>query len=252
MQEERVKGGGIKSIVFVILILVGFSATIRKGIPLMAKLFLYEKVDKEALEEEKTRVKEEAKKLDPEGKRIVLTDDYLMVEYKDYYATQVDSNNFVLSIICIAVYVFVFSAAMMILASFFFRQKGAVKGAVKWLIILVLILGGLRLLREIPFFKLPPKPEDVTCKLNEVEILRKDVKTSTSSDDDGTSSTSYTYYIYFNDEDGKEYKFMVTKDSYDSIKVHDTCYIASATSKDETVYYRKFDLDRLYMLPGTE
>ena len=252
MQEERAKGNGIKSIAFTIFFIVLFASTFSKGIPLMAKLFLYEKVDKEALEEEKTRVKEEARKLDPEGKRIVLTDDVLKVEYKDYYATRVDSNNFVLSIICISVYVFVFSAAMMIVASFFFRQKGAVKGAVKWLIILVLILGGVRLLREIPFFKLPPKPEDVACKLNEVEILRKDVKTSTSSDDDGTSSTSYTYYIYFNDENGKEYKFMVTKDSYDSLKVHDTCYIASATSKDETVYYRKFDLDRLYMLPGKE
>ena len=47
-------------------------------------------------------------------------------------------------------------------------------------------------------------------------------------------------------------KLLVTKDTYDSLKVHDTCYIASATSKDETVYYRKFDLDRLYMLPGKE
>ena len=44
----------------------------------------------------------------------------------------------------------------------------------------------------------------------------------------------------------------MTKDTYDSLKVHDTCYIASASSKDETVYFRKFDLDRLYMLPEEE
>ncbi|MBO4281187.1 MAG: hypothetical protein J5872_05060 [Lachnospiraceae bacterium] len=252
MQEERAKGNGIKSIAFTIFFIVLCAATIRKGIPLMAKLFLYETVDKDALEEEMTRAKEDARKLDPEGKRIVLTEDYLMVEYKEYYATEVDSNNLILSIICICVYVFVFSAAMMIIAPFFFRKKGAVKTAAKWLVILLLILGGLRLLREIPFFRLPPKPEDVTCKLNEVEILRKNTKSSTSSEDDGTTSTSYTHYIYFNDENGKEHKFLVNKDTYDSLKVHDRCYIASATSKDETVYYRRFDLDRLYMLPGTE
>ncbi|MBO4626865.1 MAG: DUF2500 family protein [Lachnospiraceae bacterium] len=241
---------GIKKIIVAILLLVGLYFAFILGAKVMLTYLRSKNVDRKAVETELEQAKQEARKLDPEGKRIVITDDLLKAEYKDYYTWKVDSNNFILGIICLGSLAFIVAGVVgffvMLLSS-----KFSVRKSIGMLIPVVIIIGGIWLLQKTPLFDLPPKPEEVTCKLSEVEILRKNTKSSSSTDDDGTTTTSVSYYIYFNDENGQEYKFNVTQDTYDSLKVHDTCYIACAVSEDEVVYYRKFDLERLYMLPGT-
>ena len=242
---------GIKKIAVTILLLVGMYFTMIFVLKVMTAYLQSKRVDRDALQAELEQAKQEARKLDPEGKRIVITDDLLTAEYKDYYASKVDSNNFILGVICLGSLAFVVAGVVGFFAALF-SSNFSLRKSIGMLIPIVIVVGIIWILQKTPLFALPPKPEDVTCKLNAVEILRKNTKSSSHSEDDGSTTTSVSYYIYFNDANGEEYKFGVTEDSYNSIKVHDICYIASAESKDELVYYRKFDLGRLYMLPGTE
>lgn len=237
---------GLKKIVTALLLMVGIYAAAFLGLKIFSRYLESKRVDRNKLAAEMEQAKQEAKKLDPEGRRIVITERLLKAEYEDYYATRVESNNFILGLICLISLGFVVGGVVGFVVVFI-KSHFSIRKSIGMLIPVLIFFGIIWIVQRLPSFKLPPKPEDVTCKLNFVEILRKDTKVSNSTDDDGNTTSTVSYYIFFNDENGTECKFGVTEDSYKEIKVHDTCYIASAASEDEVVYYRNFD-KRVYML----
>ena len=250
-KEGAMTGQAIKKIAVALLLMVGMYAAVIFGMKLVGKYLATKSANRDDVKAELEQAKQDAKKLDPEGKRIVLTEEYLKAEYKDYYASKVEGNNFVLGIICIIGMVFIVAGVIGFIAALL-SSRFSIRKSIGMLLPVLIAVGVIWFLQKTPLFKLPPHPDDVTCKLDEVKISRKNTKTKQDSDDDGYSSTSTTYYyIYFNDENGKEHEFSVTDDTYKELKVNDLCYVAAAKSGDEIVYYRRFDhIGKVYLLPG--
>ncbi len=221
------------------------------GVTFLCKQMIGSMENESELREEINRVKDEARKLDPEDqKRIVITEDLLKVEYRNYYRSKQDSNNFLVAIVIwVLGTLFVASIAAFLITLILGKFK--IKKSISCLIPAILIAVGVFVLQRYLTSKLPPKPADVKCALNSVEVERKNSKTKTySNDDDNTTSTSTSYYIYFTDKNGKEQEFRVSEDEYDAIKVKDTCYVASAEAGEEIVFYKMYTIGRYYMLPA--
>ena len=235
--ERRVKSF-VRSIVIFVLVAVCFYGIFR-GV-----LFAVERIggtmeDREELTDELFDAMREGRALDPEGKRVVLTQKLLDVEYRDYYSLKQDFDKTLLFMFLAFGGVVIASCVLAFFLGLSHREK-LIRRSIKALIPIPLVIMGIWLLMKTKWFKLPPAPKDVVCTACAVEITGKESKESKSSEDDGHSSTMY-YYFHFVGKDGSDQTTTVLKDTFDAYKVHDEFYIAIAESEKETVYYRMFE-----------
>ena len=94
LRVEHGEGGGYdrsgnQENVVALLLMVGMYAAVIFGMKLVGKYLATKSANRDDVKAELEQAKQDAKKLDPEGKRIVLTEEYLKAEYKDYYASKV-------------------------------------------------------------------------------------------------------------------------------------------------------------------
>ncbi len=207
---------------------------------------VYEPAEKDSLTlmRENDAVREESRKLDPEEGRIVLTDEVLASEYRFTYESNRAGRNSTKTAVYLGagffLVVFVFSFVSVYLASHYSLRKSC-----SLLIPIILIVGGLWFLERKEVFKDPPKPEEVSYRVESVEITRKRWENVDYRDDDGhVTSTSQQYYVYYKDANGVEHEYSVSESRYGEISEHGLFYLASAVADDEVIPFMLYEVDK--------
>lgn len=238
-------GKAVKNIlVSVVLFLV------MTGCVFYGAIFIFKNVYKPAekdwltLNEENNKVREESRKLDPEEGKIVLTEEVLASEYRFTYEDNRAGKNSDKTFVYLAagffLFVFAFSFVSVFYASHFSFRKSC-----SLLIPMILIVGALWFLERKGVFKDPPKPEEVSYRLDSVEITRKRWETVEQRDEDGhVTSTSKRHYVYYKGANGIEHEYPVTEMRYNEIAEHGLFYLASAVSEDEVIPFMLYETEK--------
>lgn len=188
---------------------------------------------------ERDRLMEESRGRDPEGKA-VLTDDFLMAEYRLYYANKSLAHKTVNTM------TFGFAGLFVVLCLSTFLA-GLLNRGFRWRRLLSCVLpipfvfAGVLFIRFRMNIKLPPNPDKVVCRAEQKEITYKNTKTSSQTDEEGHTITTTLHYVYFKGRAGADVSMTVTSSEYEAVNPHDFCIIASAEAGDEVVYFEYYD-----------
>ena len=186
---------------------------------------------------------ENAKKLDPDGKKIVLTSELLSTDYKTYYEgrqSTVDFANklplfmFVISIVVGPVYTVCKRTA---------RGKNiTVLSFVPALIVVIICVGASFFMSYAvkKSFDNLPKPEKATYKVYSLNVLTKEARRTKKRTGKKTRTTT-DYYIFYDSGNGQSVELKVTKSMYEQVGNPGYYYIAGAEENGVEQYYQIYD-----------
>lgn len=242
------KDSTLMRIVRPIIILVVFSVAYVGGLKLINKYIKLDGPTHQELSDELGEIRTESRKNDPE-KKAEISQKLLDMEYRVYYRDkEEDRNNLHLFIWAIAGVIEI--GMLLYLVRLCLGPKRSAGKIIGQLLLCAVILGGAYGLTKLPIRKLPPKPEEVTCRAITSEVKRKDIRHHHDSDDGADHSGDWTeHMIFLVGVNGEEVKFNVTEDEYNKTKEHDTRYIAVAEAGDEVFYMNYYNPDS-YRLPA--
>lgn len=238
-------GSAVKKVLISFALFIVMSVCVLYGAIFIFKN-VYKPAEKDSLTliRENNEVREESRKLDPEEGKIVLTDKVLASEYRFTYEDKRSGQNTYKTVVYLAagffLFVFAFSFVSVFCASHFSFKK-----SFTLLIPMALIVGALWFLEQKDVFENPPKPEEVSYRLESVEITRKRWENVDQHDEDGrVTSTSKHYYVYYKGTNGIEHEYPVTETRYNEILENGLFYLASAVSEDEVIPFMLYEVEK--------
>lgn len=234
------KDSGVFSIVRAIIIMVVMYAAVVGGLKLITKYVKLDGPTHQELTEELSNIRSESRKNDPE-KKAEISQKLLDAEYRVYYRDKAEGRN--------NLHIFVWAIAgifaigtLLYLVLVCLSPKRSAKKIIAQVFWLAAIFGAAYGVTKLPIRKLPPKPEEVTCRAITSEVKRKDTKSHHNADDEGDHSGDWIeHIIYLAGVNGEDVKFNVTEDEYTKTNVHDPRYIAVAEAGDEVFYLEYYD-----------
>ena len=200
------------------------------------------------LEQERQAAMEEARKLDPEEHKIVLTDRVLKADYKIFYESGKSAGDAFLKIVVVFItVVIVMSIGSAVLSVLRARRKGEAVNIIRLVYCVFPIIFSFIfffLIRSMSSKSNGPKPEKVGYKVYTVNILRKRSEVETSTDSDGHTTETTKYYIYFEGTGGQEVKQIVRMSLYDKVTDPGLYYLAMAEDGSDKIYFAIYTLDK--------
>ncbi|MBO4474141.1 MAG: hypothetical protein J5750_04430 [Clostridiales bacterium] len=193
------------------------------------------------LQAERTRVIGEARKLDPEEGKIVLTDDFLKIDYQIYYDGRQEGSSTFGKILLVFTFVAagfcVISAISMILRARFRNEPLNILRLVCFIVPLIFIFVFYFVFRSAvnTMSNSGPKPEEAQYKVFMIDVTNKQTKVIHSSDNNGSDTTRY--YIYYDNGKGGEYEMSVTSSMYDVVEHTGPYYLACAEQGSKKAYF---------------
>ena len=200
---------------------------------------------------------ENAKKLDPNGEKIVLTEELLFTDYTDYY-DRIQNSASVASryVPYIALGLGVVIGVLSTIASI---SKRNARGKnvnifvfVPAILIIVLFAGsGIFISHAVKTAADSyPNPENATYSITTMNIVGKETKVTTDKTNrqKHKNRTITTYYIYYDNEDGLRQSREVTKSTYEKVEKNGIYFMAYAEEGRLEKEFQLYDSDH-YMLP---
>ena len=200
---------------------------------------------------------ENAKKLDPNGEKIVLTEEFLSTEYKIHY-DRIQNSASVASryIPYIALGLGVVIGVLSTIASI---SKRNARGKnvnifvfVPAILIIVLFAGsGIFISHAVKTAADSyPNPENATYSITTMNIVGKETKVTTDKTNrkKHRNRTITTYYIYYDNENGLRQSREVTKSTYEKVEKNGIYFMAYAEEGRLEKEFQLYDSDH-YMLP---
>lgn len=199
---------------------------------------------------------ENAKKLDPNGEKIVLTEELLFTDYKTYYDQLQSTASHAGKIPYIALAVGVVVGGLSILGSITKRIKRGknvnIFVFVPAILVIVIFAGsGIFISHAVKVAADSyPKPENATYSINTLNIVGKEAKKTTNKNKrkKNKNQTITTYYIYYEGEGGVKQSLQVKKSMYEKIEENGIYYMAVAKEGRIEEEFQIYDSDH-YMNP---
>ena len=196
-----------------------------------------------AQEEASRTAIENARKLDPNGEKIVLTEELLSTDYKIYYERS-QSSAALLSKIPLLMFG-VCALAGPIFTILKKRTRGQNITVLSFVpsIILLVVLVGASLFFSYAVKKRAdslPKPETATYNVYSMNILRKEAKKTKKRTGKKTKTTT-NYYIYYEGNNGQTIEYKVSSTMYNQVGSPGIYYMAGAEENGTEEYYHIYD-----------
>ncbi len=244
--KEKSLGSIISTVVTVILSIV-----------VIAGLFFYVKNKIVSFQADRTEQRNEhierlkqLEQTDSESGRIILTQEYLAEEYDFYYNSRKSGNSLMISLI-LAVIALILAICIINLAVYVIKNVTMGNQPDK----INIIKNVMPIPFVILFFFLASK--SVSDQLNvepennpEIEVYKMDVTRKvedTYTDSDGDTHT--TYYIYFNDDEGKETRIEADSSLYSSVMGEGLHYIAGVRGQKGLRYFKAYQMEKYVYRP---
>ena len=199
------------------------------------------------LQSERTRVIEEARKLDPEEGKIVLTNDVLKADYQIFYDGRQEGASTFGKILLVFTFVAagfcVVSAVSMILRARLRNEPLNILRLVLCIVPLIFIVGFYFVFRSAlsSMSNSGPKPEEAQYKVYSIDVTHKQTKIIHSSDNNSSDTTRY--YVYYDNGKGGEYELSVTSSLYDSVTSTGLHYLVAAEKGNKKDYFAIYSTD---------
>ena len=198
---------------------------------------------------------ENAKKLDPNGEKIVLSEDLLSTDYKIYYEHRQSTVSLVRKL---PLFMFGFSILVGGFTVFLAIIKKRNRGQrvtpfvfVPAIMIIVFCVGTsvfISYAAKRAANKLP-KPENATYNVYSMNVLGKEAKTTKKKTGrKKKTSTTTSYYIYYEGNNGDTKSMKVSSTMYNQVGENGLYFMAGAEENGNEEYFRIYDPD-LYMRP---
>ena len=198
---------------------------------------------------------ENAKKLDPNGEKIVLSEELLSTDYKIYYEHRQSTVSLVRKL---PFFMFGFGILIGGFTVFLAIIKRRNRGQrvtpfvfVPAIMILVFCVGTsvfISYAAKRAANKLP-KPENATYNVYSMNVLGKEAKTTKKKTGKKVkTSTTTSYYIYYEGQNGDTRSIKVNSTMYDQVGENGIYFMAGAEENGNEEYFKIYDPD-LYMRP---
>ncbi len=199
---------------------------------------------------------ENAKKLDPNGEKIVLSEELLSTDYKIHYEHRQSTASLVSKLPLIMIGIGILLGGLStVFAVFRKRSRGqSVTPFVFAPLIMILVFCvGTGIMISFATKKAAeklPKPENATYHVYSMNVLGKEAKTTTkrTGRKKSRTKTTTTYYIYYEGENGESRSLAVNKTMYDQVGENGLYFMAGAEENGNEEYFKIYDPD-LYMRP---
>ncbi|MBO4927478.1 MAG: DUF2500 family protein [Clostridiales bacterium] len=207
------------------------------------------KFDKDRIpyEQERDAAIEEARKLDPEENKIVLTNRYLKSEYRLFYESRKFGGGtftMIVSIMLGAVSLYCIASIIVMIIQSKRRGEPINFFRVIWFIVgLLSIIVVFFLIRSFTSRSSSLNPENAGYKIYTINVLRKKSETTTSTDSNGHTTESTKYYIFYEGANNSEVKLSVVSSLYDAVSDPGFYYLVSACEGDDFVYFGIYSTD---------
>ena len=198
---------------------------------------------------------ENAKKLDPNGEKIVLSEELLSTDYKIHYEHRQSTASLVSKLPLLMIGIGILLGGLStVFAVFRKRSRGqSVTPFVFVPLIMILVFCvGTGLMVSFAMKKAAeklPKPETATYNVYSMNVLGKEAKTTKKKTGKKVkTSTTTSYYIYYEGQSGETRSIKVTRTLYDQVGENGLYFMASAEENGNEEYFKIYDPD-LYMRP---
>ncbi len=200
---------------------------------------------------------ENAKKLDPNGEKIVLTEELLFTDYTDYYdriqnSASVASRYVPYIALGLGVVIGVLSTISSISKRNARGKNVNLLVFVPAILIIVLFAGaGIFISHAVKTAADSyPNPENATYSITTMNIVGKETKVTTDKKNrkKNKNKTITTYYIYYDNEKGLRQSREVTKSTYEKVEKNGIYFMAYAEEGRLEKEFQLYDSDH-YMLP---
>lgn len=189
--------------------------------------------------------------IDSESGKVLLSQEYLSEEYDFYYNTMKSGQEFMKSIILIFLAV-ILASCLINLAVYII--KNVTRGNQLNLINIIKHIMPIPFL--VIFYLLASKSMTDQLKVEpddrpEILVYKMDVTRKledTYTDSDGDSHTSY--YVFFNDDEGKETRLEVSSTVYSSVMGEGLHYIAGVRDQKGLRYFKAYPMDKYVYIPN--
>ena len=203
-------------------------------------------------ENERQAAYDEAKNLDPEEHKVVLTDRFLSAEYRLFYESRKAGTSAFSKIVTIFLIVMVVVVIGSAVFSYFrAARRGDSFSLIRLIFSLVvpLVFIGIFFFISRSFLSMSkyPKPDKCSFKPYTLNVLDAKTKTTTSTDSDGSTSETTHYYIYYEGKNNTTVELNVASSVYDSFSKPGIYFLYAAEEGSDFVYFGLYS-EELYKL----